>query len=250
MAKKKCRRCQQIRIVAILVCMIAILLLMMVGKSQAEIYKYTDDNGKKVFVGSLSHVPQKYQAQIQEQFSSDEVSNISSFSEKNKKASTSLKMQLELERLQRDIALMETAVTVKDNQVFVPVKVTYHGKSAQVNMLMDTGASGTVFHRDAIVRLDAMSESAGYARVAGGTVVKLSSIEFDKIQVGPFQAKKIRSFVIDNKSPEDEFDGLLGMDFLMNVKYELDADRQVIIWNPARYKSMQAILKELQSLSE
>lgn len=250
MAKKKCARCQQMRVVAILVCMIAILLLMMMGKAHAEIYKYTDDKGKKVFVGSLSQVPQKYQTQMELQSPSDEVSNTSNYSEKNKKASASLKKRSELRRLERALAQMETAVTVDNNQVLVPVKVTYHGKDVDVKMLMDTGAGGTVFHRDALARLDAMSESAGYARVAGGNVVKLSSIEFDRIQVGPFQANNIRSFVIDNKAPGGAFDGLLGMDFLMNVKYELDLVRKVIVWNPSQYKAMQALLKEVQSMPE
>lgn len=250
MGKKKCARCQQIRIVAILVSMIAILLLMMMGQSQAEIYKYTDDKGKRVFVGSLSQVPEKYKAQMELQSPSDEVSNTSNYSENNKKASASLKTRSELKRLERALAQMETAVVIENNQVLVPVKVTYHGKDVDVKMLMDTGASGTVFHRDALARLDAMSESAGYARVAGGNVVKLSSIEFDRIQVGPFQAKNIRSFVIDNKAPGGAFDGLLGMDFLMNVKYELNLVRKVIVWNPERYKIMEALLKEVQSTSE
>jgi clan AA aspartic protease (TIGR02281 family) len=247
MAKKKCVRCQQIRMVAIFVCMIAILLLMMMGKSQAEIYKYTDDSGKQVFVGSMSQVPQKYKIQIELQSPSDEVSNSSHFSGKNKKASASLKAHSTLKRLERALAEMETPVTILQNQVLVPVSLIYHGKDAHVNMLMDTGASSTVFHRDALERLDARSQAAGYARVAGGGVVKVSSIEFDRIKVGPYKAKNIRTFVIDNKATDAAFDGLLGMDFLMNVKYELDLERKVIIWNPARYKAMDALLKEMQS---
>ncbi|BBB30546.1 conserved hypothetical protein [Neptunomonas japonica JAMM 1380] len=233
--------------VAILLSMIAILLLMMMGKSQAEIYKYTDDSGKRVYVGSLSQVPQKYKTQIQLQTPSDEVNNTGRFSEKNKKVSASIKVRSEIRRLERMLAQMETPVKIQKNQVLIPVSVTYHGKEAKVHMLMDTGASGTVFHRDALARLDAMSEAAGYARVAGGGVIKVSSIEFDRIKVGPFKAKNIRSFVIDNKSPGGKFDGLLGMDFLMNVKYEVDFDRKVIIWDPIRYKAMEVLLKEAQS---
>ncbi|SIS81756.1 retropepsin-like aspartic protease [Neptunomonas antarctica] len=247
MAKKKCVRCQQIRMVAIFVSMIAILLLLMMAKSHAEIYKYTDDSGKQIFVGSMSQVPQKYQLQIELQAPSDEVSNSSHFSEKNKKASASLKAHSTLKRLERALVQMETPVTILKNQVLVPVSLTYHGKNAHVNMLMDTGATNTVFHRDALARLDTTSQAAGYARVAGGSVIKVSSIEFDRIKVGPFQVKNIRSFVIDNKAGDTAFDGLLGMDFLMNVKYELNPERKVIIWNPARYKAMEALLKEMQS---
>jgi hypothetical protein len=233
--------------IAIFFSMIAILLLMMMGKSQAEIYKYTDDSGKRVYVGSLSQVPQKYRSQMQLQVPSDEVNNTSRFSEKNKKASASIKARSEIRKLERMLAQMETPVKIERNQVLVPVSVTYHGREAHVNMLMDTGASSTVFHRDALERLDAMSKSAGYARVAGGSVIKMSSIEFDRIKVGPYKARNIRSYVIENKSPGGAFDGLLGMDFLMNIKYEVDFERKVIIWSPTRYKAMEVLLKEAQS---
>ncbi|WP_293267151.1 aspartyl protease family protein [Neptunomonas sp.] len=247
MPKKKCRRCQQIRVVAIVFSMVAILLLMMMGKSQAEVYKYTDENGKQVFVGSLSQIPQKYKKKTELNKPSDEVSNSSNFSAKNEKASNSLKARSKIRRLERLMAQMETPVKIVRNQVLIPVLVTYHGKEANVHMLMDTGASGTVFHRDALARLEAASQSAGYARVAGGGIIRVSSIEFDRIKVGPYKAKNIRSFIIDNKSPGGTFDGLLGMDFLMNVKYEVDYQRQVIIWNPEGYKEMEERLKEAQS---
>ncbi|QEQ97289.1 retropepsin-like aspartic protease [Neptunomonas concharum] len=250
MQKKKCKRCQQIRVVAILFCMIAVLLLLMMGKAQAEIYHYTDSKGKKIYVGSLSKVPREYLDQIKLQNPSAQVSNTSQFSESNKKASSSLKGRSDLRRLQRMLNMMETPVVIKNNQVLVPVSVTYQGKSTDVTLLMDTGASGTVFHRDALERLNADSEFSGYARVAGGGVIKVSSLELDRIKVGPFQAKNIRSSVIDNKAPGGAFDGLLGMDFLMNVEYELDKQRQVIIWTPKRYQEVSDALQKLSSAQE
>lgn len=251
MAKKVCKRCQQIRVVAIFVCLVAVLLLSMMGQSQAEIYKYTDDQGKKVYVGSLSQVPEQYRHQLQLQRPSDEVSNVSSSQNSEGRSSnatgTAILKRGEIRRLEHLLSMLETKVVVKNNQVLVPVTVTYHGKDAQVTMLMDTGASGTVFHRDALEKLEASSESAGYARVAGGGIIKVSSVLFDKVQVGPFQAKGINSFVIDNKSPGGTFDGLLGMDFLMNVKYRLDLKGQKIIWDPERHEETSRLVAELKA---
>jgi len=247
MTKRTCRRCQQLRIVAIFFVLSMIMILTMIGKTQADVYKYTDENGKKVYVGSMSQIPERYRDQFKTQVPTDEVSNTSSTPISKSGSSSGLLKRSEIRRVERYLKMLETDVIVKNKQVLVPVTVTYHGKEARVTMLMDTGASGTVFYRDALERLDPASQAAGYARVAGGGVVKISSIEFDRIKVGPFQAKGIRSFVMKNKAPGGSFDGLLGMDFLMNVKYELDLKREVIIWNPEKYKVIQAELEALKA---
>ena len=246
MEKKKCSVCPQLRIFAILFCLIALLLIMMMSKAEAEIYKYTDKNGRKVFVDSLSQVPAEYREQLEIQKPAATVNNTGSLSTNTTYGST-LKQRASVERLQAELRKLETAVEVINNQVFVPVTVTYHGRSVKARMLMDTGASSTVFHRDALERLDPQSRSAGYARVAGGSVIKMRSVNFDSIQVGPHKAKSIRSYVIDNQNEASHFDGLLGMDFLMNASYELNLQRKLIIWNPEVYKQVEAQLSELSS---
>lgn len=247
MAKKKCKRCQQIRIFAIFFALAGILLMLMMTKAKAQVYKYTDDQGRKIFVGSPSQIPPQYRDQVVIVKPSGEVSNSSSFSSSNEKAASSLKSRGAIRRLETYIRSMQTQIQVNGNRVLVPVTVSYEGQDANVRMLMDTGASGTVFHRDALAKLNPTSEKAGYAKVAGGGLIKVGSISFDWIKVGPFRAEAINSFVIDNKAPGSGYDGLLGMDFLMNVDYELDLANQVIIWNPKKYKAAQVQLEELRS---
>lgn len=250
MAKRKCEKCLRIRWLAIFMCIVIILLLMMVGKSQAGIYKYTDASGKRIYVGSLSQVPSKYRDQIVEQVPSDTVSNVSQFSDKNRSASTLLKQNRDARLMARTLEKMETAVVIAKNQVLVPVTVTYHGYSAQVTMLMDTGASSTVFHQDALEKLAPQQREAGYARVAGGGIIKLSTIEFDSIKIGPYKGRNLNAYVMENKHPGGGFDGLLGMDFLMNAEYELDKARQVIIWNPKKYHQLKKAMTEASQLKE
>ncbi|MDN2658822.1 aspartyl protease family protein [Neptunomonas sp. CHC150] len=250
MSKRDCKRCRQLRWVAMFVCIVAVVILMMLGKSQAGIYKYTDANGKKVYVGSLSQVPQAYRDQIVEQVPTDAVSNVSQFSDKNRSAGSLLKKNRDERRMLRALEQMETPVKIANNQVLVPVTVTYHGYSAQVTMLMDTGASGTVFHHDALEKLEPKKQEAGYARVAGGGIIKLSTIAFDSIKIGPYKARNLNAYVMQNKNVGGGFDGLLGMDFLMNVEYELDKARQVIIWNPKKYHQLKKSITEVSELND
>ncbi|MCK7467906.1 MAG: hypothetical protein MZU91_07120 [Desulfosudis oleivorans] len=56
---------------------------------------------------------------------------------------------------------METNVTVKGNQVLVPVVLGYGGKEVQVSLLLDTGASITTLNRDSIKKLQAAARSQG-----------------------------------------------------------------------------------------
>nr|WP_246590183.1 retropepsin-like aspartic protease [Marinobacterium ramblicola] len=104
-------------------------------------------------------------------------------------------------------------------------------------MLLDTGASGTVFHRDALKGLNGSTYRAGQARVASGEVIDVHAINLDRIEIGPFKIKSARAMVIDPVGRSNH-DGLLGMDFLRQVHYRIDFERNLIIWEPERYAEL------------
>jgi hypothetical protein len=131
-----------------------------------------------------------------------------------------------------------TPVTIVGNTVLVPVSIGYGHNSAKVSLVFDTGASGTVINRSVAKRLNIDLERAVVVpvRVVGGGVLGARLAKLDYLSVGPKRKQDMTVGVIDDKGQMVgrgggvEVDGLLGMDFLRGLNYEVDFDEEVIRW--------------------
>ncbi len=203
----------------------------------AKIYKYVDDKGTMSFVDDESKIPAKYRTkasklkEVTDGMSPEERKTY----EDNKKAESAGKAaaqrsaeQLRSEKESR--AASVTHVNIMGNMVIVPIKVRHGRNTATLKMLLDTGASKTVIYLPALERFSFRRSELGFAQLAGGYVVPTETVEFYKVEVGPYVQKRMSIMIIDSvrNSP---FDGLLGMDFLRQHKYEVDFARSVIVWN-------------------
>jgi predicted aspartyl protease len=125
-----------------------------------------------------------------------------------------------------------TKVTVQGNRVLVPVTLTYGNKEVDVQLVMDTGATGTAINAnvadDLYINLNqARKEKAG---VAGGGVIEVSVVQLTSITIGPHTIRNRAVAVLPPESYALDYGGLLGMDVLGRFSYRLDLAKQVIVW--------------------
>jgi predicted aspartyl protease len=124
----------------------------------------------------------------------------------------------------------ETRVAIKGNRVLVPATLGHSGREAQVTLVLDTGASITTLNRDAVKKFQFGKTRKGKLIVADGNTIDADLVQFNYIKVGPHRVANLHAGIIDHKGLSADYQGLLGMNFLKNVDYKIDFQRQVIIW--------------------
>lgn len=163
-----------------------------------SVFKYIDSNGMIVMVDDLNKVPAKYRSKM--------------------KTSSSIYGQ------------QRTTVKVLNNQIWVPVTFGHKGGGATAWLLLDTGATNTSISPALARRLGVhpADTTRGNAKLADGRMVQTAHVVVDQVTVGP-KVKRYLNVQIMPRAGNEET-GLLGMNFLEEFPYIVEARAGTIRW--------------------
>jgi clan AA aspartic protease (TIGR02281 family) len=125
----------------------------------------------------------------------------------------------------------ETKVVLVGQQVLVPVKIKHNGRSLLVHLLLDTGASIITLHKASVKRLHLGRSQSARFNTANGQSIEADLVRIEEVRFGPFRKADILAGIIEHQhGTKAGYDGLLGMNALQGLHYEIDYDRGVVRW--------------------
>ncbi|MGD8368400.1 MAG: retropepsin-like aspartic protease [Desulfobacterales bacterium] len=189
----------------------------------AEFYRYLGEDGRPVYVDDIGKVPPEYRDQIR-RYTEAEKADADRSPVPGGDALIPAPLQ------PGEMTAEVTPVLVKGDRVFVPATIGYGILQTEVLLVLDTGASVTTLFRPSVETLFMRGLNRTTGRTASGHVVEVELATLDFIRVGPHRREHLRAGIVDTDGKAAGYDGLLGMDFLRGLDFNIDFERELIVW--------------------
>ena len=232
-----------IRLTALLrtcICCICLLLLTKQTGIAAEQYKYIDRNGITFWLDDTSKIPPaprqqfKYVDTYGVTFWVDDSATIPveyrgvTPAEPERNATPPM-----LSPPVAGLPPVTTKISIRNNQIIVPVLFKNRGHRVKANMILDTGASVTTIYAGVASKLNLgknrFASATSISANGAATSTPLTKVDF--IEVGDKILANSEVVVMPTQNNIGA-DGLLGNSFLRFFTFTIDYDKQLLIWNP------------------
>lgn len=187
----------------------------------AELFKWTDEDGTVHMTDTLSQVPPQYRDQADRK----------SLPEPDRPVRPELEFSIGSSGAHlKHFTVPYRAFEGTARRIIIPVRFN---DSVSANLLLDTGSPGLMISPDLARRLGLLSENEELqlkvkAAGIGGTVPAVLSV-VDTVAVGEARSEFLPALIAE--IPSNDFEGLVGMDFMANYRITIDTKNSVLAFD-------------------